>query len=70
MEGKIRISDETDERLEARKGDDESVTDLLERLTDDERDIYAGFGVWSDSDATEAMRKAHEHINEDAETYR
>jgi predicted CopG family antitoxin len=61
----IRVSDEIYERLETRKQDDESFTDLLERLTDEERDIYAGFGAWSDSDATEAMREAHDDLNEE-----
>jgi predicted CopG family antitoxin len=63
----IRVSDEIYERLEARKREDESFTDLLERLTEEERDIYAGFGAWSDSDATERMREAHEQLNRDAD---
>jgi predicted CopG family antitoxin len=63
----IRVSEEIYERLEARKRDDESFTDLLERLTDEERDIYAGFGAWADSDATEKMREAHERLNEDVD---
>jgi len=61
----IRVSDEIYERLEARKQEDESFTDLLGRLTEEERDIYAGFGAWSDSDATEKMRDAHEDLNEE-----
>jgi predicted CopG family antitoxin len=63
----IRVSEEIYERLEARKREDESFTDLLERLTDEERDIYAGFGAWADSDATEKMREAHERLNEDVD---
>jgi len=70
----IRVSDEIYERLEARKREDESFTDLLGRLTEEERDIYAGFGAWSDSDATQKMREAHEDLNEetseDADAFR
>ena len=40
----IRITEEVYDRLEARKREDESFTDLLARLTKQERDIYAGFG--------------------------
>ena len=63
----IRVSDEIYERLEARKRQDESFTELLERLTEEERDIYAGFGAWADSDATEKMRETHERLNEEVE---
>lgn len=63
----IRVSEEIYDRLEARKREDESFTDLLERLTDEERDIYAGFGAWADSDATEKMREAHEQLNEEVD---
>ena len=56
----IRVSEEVYERLEARKRQNESFTELLERLTEEKRDIYAGFGAWADSDATERMRETHE----------
>lgn len=61
----IRVSEEVYERLKARKRDDESFTDLLKRLTDEERDIYAGFGAWKGTDRPEAMRAVHEELNED-----
>lgn len=66
----IRVSEEVYERLEARKLDDESFTDLLARLTEQERDIYAGFGAWEGTDRPERMRATHEKLNEelDAET--
>lgn len=63
----IRVSDEIYERLEARKREGESFTDLLDRLTEEDRDIYAGFGAWADTDATEKMREAHETLNEDVD---
>lgn len=61
----IRVSEEVYEQLEARKRGDESFTDLLQRLTEEERDIYAGFGAWADTDAPEKMREAHEALNEE-----
>lgn len=63
----IRVSEEVYEQLEARKRQDESFTDLLERLTEEERDIYAGFGAWADTDAAEKMRETHERLNEEFE---
>lgn len=60
----IRISEEMYERLKARKRADESFTDVIERLTDDNPDIYAGFGAWKGTDKPEAMREAHESLNE------
>jgi predicted CopG family antitoxin len=42
----IHVSEEVYDRLKPRKRDDESFTDLLERLAEEERDIYAGFGAW------------------------
>jgi len=60
----IRVTEEVYDRLEARKRDDESFTDLLARLTDQERDIYAGFGAWEGTDRPERMRAAHKSLNE------
>ncbi len=61
----IRVSEEVYDRLKARKRDDESFTDLLERLVEEERDIYAGFGAWEE--AAEEMGKTHERMNEEME---
>lgn len=61
----IRISEEMYERLKARKRTDESFTDVIERLTDDNPDIYAGFGAWKGTDKPRAMRDAHESLNEE-----
>lgn len=61
----IRVSEEIYERLEARKREGESFTDLLDRLLIEERGIYAGFGAWSNSSGTKKMHEAHERLNED-----
>lgn len=61
----IRVSEEVYDRLEARKREDESFTDLLDRLVEQERDIYAGFGAWED--AAEEMEETHERMNEEME---
>ena len=61
----IRVSEDVYERLKARKREDESFTDLLERIVEDDRDIYAGFGAWED--AAEEMRETHEKMNEEME---
>jgi predicted CopG family antitoxin len=61
----IRVSEEVYDRLEARKRKDESFTDLLDRLVEQERDIYAGFGAWED--AAEEMEETHERMNEEME---
>ena len=64
----IRVTEEVYERLEARKREDESFTDLLARLTEQERDIYAGFGAWEGTDRPERMRAVHEELNEELDT--
>jgi len=61
----IRVSEEVYDRLEARKRKHESFTDLLDRLVEQERDIYAGFGAWED--AAEEMEETHEKMNEEME---
>lgn len=59
----IRVSEEVYDRLKARKNEDESFTELLERLIEEERDIYAGFG----EGAAKEMEKLHEEMNEEME---
>lgn len=52
----IRVSDLVKRELERRRRDDESYNDVLERILDDEdRDLLAGFGRWSD-EHTEQVR--------------
>lgn len=52
----IRVSAETKRELERRKREGESFDDVLERLLEDDRDLLAGFGSWSDEQA-EAARE-------------
>ena len=50
----IGVKDEVYERLQARKRDDESFTDLMDRLLDDTTaDWRAGFGSLSADEATD-----------------
>ena len=50
----IGVKDEVYERLQARKRDDESFTDLMDRLLDDTTaDWRAGFGSLSPDEAAE-----------------
>jgi len=55
----IRVSDAVKRELDRRRREGESYNDVLERLLDDERDLLAGFGRWSDEQA-ERVREAHE----------
>jgi predicted CopG family antitoxin len=50
----IRVSDEIKRELERRKRDDESFNDVLKRVLEDDRDLLAGFGSWSDEQAEHA----------------
>lgn len=62
----IGIKEEVYERLVARKGPDESFTDLLDRLVEDtEPDWREGFGTLPEEDANslrEATREARERV--------
>ncbi len=50
----IRVSDLVKRELERRRREGESYNDVLERLLDDEdRDLLAGFGRWSDEHAAQ-----------------
>jgi predicted CopG family antitoxin len=55
----IRVSDAVKRELDRRRREGESYNDVLERLLEDERDLLAGFGRWSDEDA-ERVREARE----------
>lgn len=61
----IRVSEDVYDRLKARKKEGESFTDLLERLVEEERDIYAGFG--GGEGTAKEMEKVHEEMNEETE---
>ena len=63
----IRVSTETKRELERRKREGESFDDVLERLLEDDRDLLAGFGSWSDEraeKAREVRRKGKEKSKE------
>jgi predicted CopG family antitoxin len=56
----IRISDEAKERLEARKREHESFTDVVLRLTDRDDDVERFVGKYADVDlaaGVEAVKK-------------
>jgi predicted CopG family antitoxin len=55
----IRVSDTVKQELDRRRRAGESYNDVLERLLEDERDLLAGFGRWSDEQA-ERVREARE----------
>ncbi|WP_255169513.1 antitoxin VapB family protein [Natrononativus amylolyticus] len=56
----IRVSSRVKRTLDRHRREGESYNDTLERLlADDERDLLAGFGRWSD-DQAERVREARE----------
>jgi len=56
----IRVSDTVKRELERRRRDGESYNDVLERVFGDEdRDILAGFGRWSE-DHADRVRERYE----------
>ena len=61
----IRITEEVYERLKARKRDDESFTELLDRLTTERTDFEVGFGAWRGTDKGERVRTVRSELNED-----
>lgn len=66
MSTSIRISDETKQKLEAMKRDDESFDDLLARLARTEKDVerMAGFGPQG---VEEHMEQKRAELNESFE---
>jgi predicted CopG family antitoxin len=53
----IRVSDTVKRELDRRRREGESYNDVLQRLLDDDRDLLAGFGRWSD-DHADRVREA------------
>lgn len=47
----IRISETVKRELDRRRREGESYNDVLARLLEDDRDLLAGAGFWSDEDA-------------------
>jgi predicted CopG family antitoxin len=55
----IRVSDTVKRELDRRRREGESYNDVLQRMLEDDRDLLAGFGRWSDEQA-EHVREARE----------
>lgn len=55
----IRVSDTVKRELDRRRREGESYNDVLQRILDDDRDLLAGFGRWSD-DHADRVRTARE----------
>ena len=55
----IRVSDTVKRELDRRRREGESYNDVLQRLLEDDRDLLAGFGRWSDEHA-DRVREARE----------
>lgn len=71
----IRVSSTVKRELEERQREGESFNDVLERLLDDDRDLFAGAGFWSDDEAdrvregrTQAKEKSKDRIRRLAES--
>lgn len=60
----IRVSEAVKRELDRRRRPEESYSDVIERLLDDDRDLFAGFGVFEDTDRGRAMREVHERTEE------
>ncbi|MCU4974306.1 antitoxin VapB family protein [Halobacteria archaeon AArc-m2/3/4] len=59
----IRLSEENWERLRDLKRPDESLDDLLERLTT--TDEWSGFGVLAETDIADGMADAHDQLEDE-----
>jgi len=71
----IRVHSTVKRELEERRREGESFNDVLERLLDDDRDLFAGAGFWSDDEAdrvrvgrTRSKEKSKERMRRLAET--
>lgn len=61
----ITITEEAYKKLKSHKRDDESFTDTVIRLTEENKDVMKGFGAFEDVDGFErAVRETREEINE------
>lgn len=59
----IRVSDEVKRELDRRRREDESYNDVLRRILDEDRDLLAGAGFWSDEEA-ERVREGRQRYKE------
>jgi hypothetical protein len=68
MSSSIRISDETKQKLELVKRDDETYDELLARLATTEKDVEEK-GGFADDSVVEDMARAREEMNESLERH-
>ena len=61
----IRVSAEAKERLEARKREGESFTDVIMRLTDRDADVRRFIGKYDDVDWEAGVKNVKERMDED-----
>jgi predicted CopG family antitoxin len=66
----IRVSETVKRALENRRREGESYNDVLERILDDDRDLLAGFGRWSDEQADRARETREEYKQKSKERMR
>ncbi|ARS90417.1 antitoxin VapB family protein [Natrarchaeobaculum aegyptiacum] len=62
----ISLTEEAYESLKALKEDDESFSDVVQRLTGAERDKMKGFGSWADSGLREEVASYRDGFETDA----
>lgn len=60
----IRISDEAKARLESRKRDDESFTDVIIRLTERDADVERFAGAYADVDLADGVERVEERMDD------
>ncbi|KXB02452.1 hypothetical protein AKJ44_00225 [candidate division MSBL1 archaeon SCGC-AAA261F17] len=61
----ISLSEEAYKNLKALKGENESFSDVVMRLSGGEKDKMKGFGAWSGTDLREKTRSYREEFNRD-----
>ena len=66
MSTSIRISEETKQKLEVVKRDDETFDELLSRLATTEKDVEE-LGGFADDSVVEDMARAREELNDSLE---
>jgi len=63
----ISLTEEAHENLKAQKGEGESFSDVVLRLTGGERDKMKGFGAWADEDLAGAVEEVRGAFDRDVE---
>jgi len=63
----ISLTEEAYERLKAHKREDESFSDVVNRLTVSEADRMKGFGAWTDTDLRGAVEEHRDEFDRDFE---